>query len=337
MRHCQTSIAKRQSVKMKPDLMGYVLNILDSPTRASVEAYLRNHAEAQAEVEALRQAFEPLSWDSADAPPPGLAERTLQQVPMAHAPDRPKVPVGVRVIPWRRLLEVAAVLVILATPVGLGISWIGRIRIQQPGGEPNATQVIACKDNLHKLFVALCAYGETHNRKFPNVAAALEPPRNAGGLVFSIPQDSNLLPSDIKLVCPGASSPALAPAGLNDVKAMDDGAYQHWAKTMQNGYAYSLGYQQDGQIVGPHLEDGKPTSLMPLMADSPPPNPLQGGHSLNHGGSGQNVLYGDGHVAFCHSRNVGYNLDDIYLNRANKVAAGVDWRDAVLTSGTFPP
>jgi hypothetical protein len=37
------------------------------------------------------------------------------------------------------------------------------------------------------------------------------------------------------------------------------------------------------------------------------------------------------------SRHVGYEQDDIDLNRNNLVAAGLDWRDTVLACGPVTP
>jgi prepilin-type processing-associated H-X9-DG protein len=318
---------------MQPDLLGYVLNALDAPARAEVDAYLQGHPEAQAQLTALRQALEPLSWDATGAPPPRLAERTLQRV----AAFQPHSPSGVRRLPGRRFLEVAAALFIVATAAGVGITWLGGIRGQRPGAEANPSALVLCKENLHKVFVALGTYADAHNRQFPDVAAAAKAPRNGGNLVFSILYDGNLLPADVKLACPGTAASSPNPISLGDVQALSDKAYQGWAQSMQNGYAYSVGYQQDGKFVAPRLEEGKPNTQLPLLADNSPLDPLQPGQSQNHGGCGQNVLYCDGHVAFCPTRFVGYNQDDIYLNRANKIAAGVDWSDTVLTGGVVPP
>jgi prepilin-type processing-associated H-X9-DG protein len=324
---------------VQPDLLGYVLNALDAPSRAYVEAYLLEHPAAQMQVLALREALEPLSWDPAAAPPPELAERTVQHVEeekgveTLFASNRVLTPLS------RRLLEVAAVLLVTATAAGVGIAWLGGLHGQRAGGAANPVLVTACKDNMHSVFAALSSYGDIHGKKgqFPDVAKATKTSRNTGGLVFSVLHDNELLPVDFKLACPGTACPSPDHIGLAEVETMNEMAFQGWTQTMQYGYAYSLGYRQGGQLMGPRLEDGKPSAQLPLLADSSPPDPLQGTHSLNHGGSGQNVLYYDGHIAFCPSRYVGYNLDDIYLNRANKVAAGVDWTDAVLTSGVVPP
>jgi len=324
---------------MPPDLLGYVLNALDARARANVEAYLRCHPEAREQVDALRAALEPLSWDRGATPPPELADRTLERVEVeaAQLPDEPLAPIATGGLSWRRPLAVAAVLVMMATAMGVGISWVFGLRGHPLGGDPNVAAVAHCKNNLLKVYVALAAYSDTHNHQFPDAATAVKPPRNAGGLVFSILHDNELLPPDFKLACPGTGCPPPDPIGLSDFQKMSELVYQGWTQSMQNGYAYSVGYRQGDQRVGPRLEDDKPSSQMPLLADSSPPDPLQGGQSLNHSGSGQNVLYCDGHVAFCPSRFVGYNQDDIYLNRANKVAAGIDWSDAVLTSSAVPP
>ena len=58
-------------------------------------------------------------------------------------------------------------------------------------------------------------------------------------------------------------------------------------------------------------------------------------NSANHGGSGQNVLYADGHVIFRVTRTVAG--DDIYLNRDQQVAAGLGATDAVLGASAARP
>ena len=83
------------------------------------------------------------------------------------------------------------------------------------------------------------------------------------------------------------------------------------------------------QSFGRYVSTEAPGSGWPIVADRPP---VEGepGNSLNHGGAGQNVLFLDGHVSFVPQRTVGDPDDDIYLNRANQVAAGLDQHDIVL-------
>jgi prepilin-type processing-associated H-X9-DG protein len=101
-------------------------------------------------------------------------------------------------------------------------------------------------------------------------------------------------------------------------------------------YAYSQGYRTSGGVVVLRYEADKPVHRMPLMADSPPADPLHG-NSPDHGGKGQNVLFMDGHVEFCKYRTVGVGGDDIFVNKASQVAAGLDWADAVLGRGSACP
>ena len=73
------------------------------------------------------------------------------------------------------------------------------------------------------------------------------------------------------------------------------------------------------------------------MADAPAGGSPFLGNSANHGGEGQNVLFLDGHMVFCKTRNVGIEGDDIYLNRAGRQAAGLDAKDAVLGGDACSP
>jgi len=103
---------------------------------------------------------------------------------------------------------------------------------------------------------------------------------------------------------------------------------------MQNSYAYSLGYKNSGQVMGQRLE--RQAQLAdPLMADMPPANPATATAQPRRPRPARPVR--GRHVTFAASRHVGYNQDDIYLNRAGLVAAGVDWTDAVLSSGLRTP
>src|SRR5436309_9956542 len=88
-----------------------------------------------------------------------------------------------------------------------------------------------------------------------------------------------------------------------------------------------------GDLHGPWQAPG---SLWPILADRPPSDGTPG-NSPNHGGAGQNVLFLDGHVRFVPGRTIGDPDDDIFLNRANTVAAGVDNRDVVLGASASRP
>jgi prepilin-type processing-associated H-X9-DG protein len=137
--------------------------------------------------------------------------------------------------------------------------------------------------------------------------------------------------------CPGSSSAAPCPMTLDQARALSPEDFFRQAGKLIPSYAYSLGYlNEEGSYCGPLVPDGQQASDFPLMADGPP---LDGGpgNSNNHGGAGQNVLFADGHVRFVKLRTVGFAKDDIYLNKANKVAAGLDPFDSVLGPSAAKP
>ena len=102
-------------------------------------------------------------------------------------------------------------------------------------------------------------------------------------------------------------------------------------------YAYSLGHKdEDGNYYGPTVPEGFQACDFPLLADGPPADGGLG-NSNNHGGKGQNVLFADGNVRFVNLRTIGFQNDDIYRNKANQVAAGLDPCDPVLGSSATKP
>src|SRR5713101_1052456 len=79
---------------MNENLIGYLLDALDSDTRQETERYLLKNPEARAQLEKLEQALEPLEADrEADEPPPDLWVKTLARVAehrCRHLPFAPK-------------------------------------------------------------------------------------------------------------------------------------------------------------------------------------------------------------------------------------------------------
>ena len=72
-------------------------------------------------------------------------------------------------------------------------------------------------------------------------------------------------------------------------------------------------------------EESQPARLRPLgrrprARSAPTPQ------SANHGGSGQNALFEDGHVEFLRTSRPAGRVDDIFANDDNLVAAGVTQR-----------
>jgi prepilin-type processing-associated H-X9-DG protein len=315
---------------MDENLVGYLLGALDPDEHRKVQAYLEADLAARERLAALRQALEPLSADLGDPePPPRLASRTLARVTGLSCGDLPRAPqtggaaAGATFPVWRRA-DVLVAACLMLTALGLLAHWL--FTLHRPDG---AAQLAACQDNLRRLYVGLKAYSDRHNNDFPNVARAAQAPRNVAAMVVPILMDSGTLPEPVSVCCPAAGAPQACPWTLGELQAMGPEEFKKNINTLAACYAYSLGYRADDAVVGLRFDPAKPIHRLPLMADSPPADP-QCGNSPSHGGKGQNVLFMDGHVEFCTERNVGVRGDDIFLNKAAKVAAGLDWTDSVL-------
>src|SRR6516165_3161 len=78
---------------MEENLVGYLLDALDSDARQETEEYLLKDPEARGRLETLRQALEPLEADrESDDPPPDLWVRTLARVSEYRCRNLPAAP-----------------------------------------------------------------------------------------------------------------------------------------------------------------------------------------------------------------------------------------------------
>ncbi len=193
---------------------------------------------------------------------------------------------------------------------------------------------VECQEKLRVLNVALHTYEEL-NHKFPSVVS--ERPRDAAGMVIPILASAGVLQEAASIRCPGSDASASQSISLEQARAMPPADFFREAPYLAPSYAYSLGYRdEDNNYFGPSIPDGQQAGIVPLLADAPPADGSPG-NSGNHGGAGQNVLFADGHVQFFILRNVGFQKDDIYLNKANLVAAGLDPCDTVLGASAAKP
>ena len=313
------------------NLIGYLLESLDEEARAEVAAQLHANEETRWRLEQTRQALTPLAADKdADPPPDGLAVRTLARVAEYCCLDLARAPVAVsRSTPlrswWRRAdLVVAASLLLLA--LGLGVPALLRLR--------TGPSLVGCENNMRVFNDALQIYHDQHHA-FPSVVA--ERPRDAAGMVVPILAKAGVLPELTNVRCPGNGPAISCPLTLDEARALALEDFFRQAPNLVPSYAYSLGHRdEEGNYYGPMVPEGQPASEFALMADSPPPDGGPG-NSYNHGRAGQWVLFADGHVQFVTLRTIGFQKDDIYLNKDNKVAAGLDPCDTVLGPSAARP
>jgi prepilin-type processing-associated H-X9-DG protein len=317
--------------KSNENLLGYLLNALDENGQREMEAYVAGSAEARDRLEALRRALEPLSADREEAsPPPDLFYRTLGRV-AEHASRRelPRAPAPSPVQinhrpPWRRVeFLVAASILIIA--LGSAASGLAHLRSSSGFAE--------CRNNLRVFFAGLNAYHDEH-RQFPDVKA--EAPRDAAGMMVPMLVSAGVLDAgDVNIRCPGNSVGRTCPVTYEDAKDLSPGEFDKVAPRLMSCYAYSLGYfDQRGTYHAPHLR-GSNDADVPLMSDRPPYG-NDTGNSPNHGGTGQNVLFQDGHVDYMTVRHRGKD-SDIFLNRDRTIGAGRDPQDACLGQSAARP
>jgi prepilin-type processing-associated H-X9-DG protein len=317
---------------MDQDLVGYLLNSLDADEQRQVEEYLARSPEGRQRLDVLRQSLEPLAVDSEPpAPPPGLVVRTIARVAEYCVRDRdlPRAPAAPPsyVLPrplWRRA-DVLVAACLLITVIGLAIPAVMQLRT------PKA--MVECQNNLRLAHEALRTYHDQHG-KYPDIAAVK--PHQAAGLVVPILVEAGVWPQDASVRCPGNGPQLSCTVSLAQVKDMSADEFKQIAPTLVPCYAYSLGYLDSNNVYNAPCNDpSRPNSLLPLLADVAPGPDFR--NSSNHGGRGQNVLFHDGHVRFTVLRTVGLDGDDIYLNRAHKVAAGLGSRDSVLGHSSSSP
>lgn len=317
---------------MDSELLEYLLKSPQDPTRGPIEATLEQDPQARRRLALLQRALAPLAADAEPAPPPpGLIAKTIALAaehmcrPLPKAPARPS-DTPILQGPWWRRADVLLAACLLIAIVGLAAPMIMRSHLDR-------SRTAQCQENLRTFHAALETYHDRHG-SYPNVAA--ENPRHASGMVVPILRGSKGALKAKPAFCPGVKDPKPNDLSLDDLRAMDMPTFVTHAPELNPGYAYSLGFNDGKGYRAPmHAVSGE-RSLTPLMSDA---GPCDGGlgNSANHGGKGQNVLYQDGHVKFMKTRMAGVKGDDIYLNKASKVAAGLDPYDAVLGCSAAKP
>jgi prepilin-type processing-associated H-X9-DG protein len=319
---------------MDENLIGYLFDALDEPERREVEAHLSRYPQAQARLDTLRRALAPLEADAEQPEPPRhltldtlarIAEQECRTIPIAPPPQRRTT------TPWRGLrksdLLAAAGLLILVG--GLSIPWLLH--------QQYAARRLACGNNMAQYGAAMTQFCNHHEGQFPSVPET--GPRSFAGIFVPMLRDDGLLKETPHLLCcDSAKNRALTPATVKEMEDLwqqpDQSEFQRRARHLAGNYAYNLGYRDEGGILkGPHRVDDP---YHPILADHCP-NPTETANSPNHGGHGQNVLYTDGHVKWCTTPTVGLRGDNIYLNRENKVQAGIGPDDTVLGPGEATP
>jgi hypothetical protein len=317
-------------------LLGYLLGALERTEQAQVEAELETNPHLRTELQNLEARLG--RFGLTDAPehyqsPPGLALRTCEYVRVRSVQATPASVGwsgssgldGQRRMTWLDFATTAAVLLIGATLFFPALSYS---RVQ--------AQIAACQNNLRQLGVALHEYS-THqpDHSFPRIEMAGN--RAVAG-AYAPQLVGNQLVVDPRLFwCPSAmtmrQSADIHIPTPEEVDALRGAELATMQQKMGGSYGYNMGFRRNGRLVPPS-NAGRPNYA--LLSDAPSDD-QPGRRSANHNGTGQNVLYEDGHVEFIRSIPCPQLKDDPFHNREGRVEAGLDCDDHVLGASADRP
>jgi prepilin-type processing-associated H-X9-DG protein len=256
------------------------------------------------------------------------------------------------------LTYIDVIVLLLCVGLGLLIGCFGGGR-----GHQTANRV-KCASNLRQIGQALLLYANDNGGHYPRVTYLGGPdakPVSGTGAANKDPF-SGVEPNDVTAVmflllrtqditaevfnCPssntekdsfgGGTNSALDRANFTDVKKnlsysihnpyvrdgvvpADDATY--WTSNMSPEFAVAAD-------VNPGVAGGSNVLIVTTNSSA---KDMSKANSQNHDADGQNILYGDGHVAWESNPFVGIERDNIYTTRDGKVAASpVDVKDSVL-------
>ncbi|MCE9606555.1 MAG: hypothetical protein K8U03_16820 [Planctomycetia bacterium] len=338
---------------MRDKLLGYLLRALEPDEERELERRLSIDPELRRDLELLRRSLEPIDGTTASYDPPeGLAKRTCEwisgladvveknssryeeAVPSEDAASLMSLrkryeasqPVDLTAPPARRWgwadATVTAGIVVAASL--LFFPALASMRYQ--------SRVVACRDKLHRVGMALIDYSRTHGDLFPEVPHS--GPLAHAGVYAPRLQQARLLMDASDVVCPGQARACAQFENiptLDELEHADSAALDKLTAKMGGSYGYALGYVEDGSY---HFVRNQSRPHFALLADAPQDHALG---SLNHGCGGQNVFFEDGHALFlncCRRRDLG---DDLFSNHSGFVGAGIGPNDVVIAPSAAAP
>ena len=325
---------------MKPNreqLLGFLLDALDDVERDKFEQHLSHDPQLQRELESLQSTLEPLSESYAEfEPPPTLAERTCalvtghanaEKVSLArpgftHEPMSGSAPSRFSLAD----MFVAAGIFLAAALLFFPVIQNSRFLARQTH----------CENNLSHLGLALASYSDKDGGGFyPCVPTAGK--FSFAGVYALILRDNGYLQDPTLVLCP-SSDLAQQPGGfrmptLEEVDQASRMAIADFRRIAGGSYGYNLGFVVDGRH---HWPRNQGRTHFALMADAPN-SAWMDLRSLNHGGRGQNLLFGDGHVRFVVECVGDGCLDHPFQNHFGRPEAGVNENDSVIGSSFWSP
>jgi len=308
------------------DLIDLSIGQVDPDRRDALERRLADDAWASVALERLSRNLDLLLDDGLGdlEPPRDLARKTVALATGG----------GVR----RSLLEFKPVRVPFRwadVAVAAGIFAAGLLTLLPAVQRGKARMAQAtCTFNLHQLGFSLSQYSGVHGA-YPYVPPSA--PAARAGTFAVLLHDQQMLDGISNLDCPGNGTSKLAAPlpHYSELRRAEERDAKCPNCLHHLDYAYNLGYRHPTGKPGPI--SSRLQAVIPLLADNPAhaDGKILEGNSPNHGGSGQNVLYSDGHVSWHPTRRLSPHDSDLYLNEFRHATPGVNPSDAVLVPGNF--
>lgn len=315
-------------------ILRYAMNIHESAEVAEIKQRLLDEPGAQAHLEVMRKSLELLNEDNASDPPPfNLAKKTILRVQGIKTQSIKFTPgkhinhqAGNYQNSIRRFdLLLAASLLILTC--GVLAPWLHQAKTK--------AEKLACANNMREFHHSFQHYSAMQpDGKLPFV----EPsgPRSFAGVYVPTLRQHGLLGDYHSVACPTNARKIPTETNLEQLESMyknkSNPGYQRLVKEAGGDYAYNLGYNIKGSLVG--LNNKSPGET-PVLADKVNPNNTK--LTFNHGGSGNNILFIGGHVRWLPARKQNSLGDDIFLNEDHKILAGKHFQDHVLAPSHSMP
>ena len=221
------------------------------------------------------------------------------------------------------MLAAAVLLVLLG---GMCVPWVLR--------QWHAAAVLACQNNMSTYGAAMVRYSDQHQGQFPRIEES--GCHSFAGMFVPLLRNAGLLADTPHLLC-GPRQAGLAPATVEDMEQLwqqaDRDAFQRRARHLAGNYAYTLGYRDDAGIL-----NGLPTTIR-TSPSSPITVPARRIHPTapTMAATARMCSTATTTCRWCISPNVGCEHDNIYLNRHDKIEAGIGPDDTILGPGEATP
>lgn len=329
---------------MREQLLGYLLDALESNEREAVEQRLAEDPQLRRELELVYRSLEPLRADKGHyEAPPGLALRTCELVARAATQrddavtlaPRFQEPADVRLAAvgagrrnrwhWPDLIVAGAVFFAASTLFFPALVQ-GR----------RSAELASCQNNLRQIGSGLTRYANlSKDRTFPAIPA--QGNLGVAGVYAVRLVDGRFVASPKVFLCPSSATVSyqgeFTVPSITEVEKAQGTRLVVLQRRMGGDYGYSLGYQVNDRYQPPR-DLRRPNYA--LVADLPAiggPTP----QVASHGGLGQNVLFEDGHVDLLGGCSLPDCGDNIYCNDQGMVAPGLHPDDSVIGPSSARP